>query len=349
MTKLRWGILGTARIARKNWKGISHSGNSLLTAVASRDLKRSRQFIADCQQERPFETAPTALGCYEELLSSPNVDAVYVPLPTGLRKEWVVRAAKAKKHVLCEKPCAATVNDLREMIDACRQNHVQFMDGVMFMHNPRLARIRHALNNGNSIGKLRRITTHFSFFTEDDFRNANIRADGSLEPLGCLGDLGWYCIRFALWAMNWQLPREVSGRILAQTAGDRSPAPVPFDFSGELLFENNVSSGFFCSFLTAYSNTATISGTHGNLRIPDFVLPAKSSHGALDINGELTDNSGVDPLTAQETNMVRAFADQVLSGKLNDAWPEWALKTQIVMNACLESARTSTAVQTTSA
>jgi predicted dehydrogenase len=335
MTKLRWGILGTARIARKNWKGILHSGNSVLTAVASRDAQRSRQFIDECQRENPFATAPTALGSYEELLSSPNIDAVYVPVPTGLRKEWVVRAAKAGKHVLCEKPCGATVDDVREMIEACRQTHVQFMDGVMFMHNPRLDRIREAMNNGASIGKIRRITSHFSFFTEDDFRQANIRADGAMEPLGCLGDLGWYCIRLALWAMNWQLPREVSGRILTQTSGDHSPRPVPFDFSGELLFENNVSSGFFCSFLTAYSNWASITGTHGYVRVPDFVLP-KSNHGALDMNGELIDNSPVD--TAQETNMVRAFADRVLSGKLNEDWPEWALKTQIVTNACLDSA-----------
>ena len=339
MTKLRWGILGTARIARKNWKGILHSGSSVLTAVASRDLERSRRFIDECQRENPFAAAPAALGSYEELISSPNVDAVYVPIPTGLRKEWVVRAAKAGKHILCEKPCAATVDDVREMIDTCQKNHVQFMDGVMFMHNPRLDHIRHALNNETSIGKLRRITSHFSFFTQDDFRNANIRANGATEPLGCLGDLGWYCIRFALWAMNWQLPREVSGRILSEIGGDHSPRPVPFDFSAELLFDNDVSSGFFCSFLTAYSNWATLTGTHGYLHVPDFVLPAKTNHGALEINGEFTDKSPLDSLTAQETNMVRAFADQVLSGKLNNAWPDWALKTQIVINACLDSAR----------
>jgi predicted dehydrogenase len=338
MTKLRWGILGTARIARKNWKGILHSGNSVLTAVASRDPQRSRQFIDECQRENPFATPPAALGSYEDLLSSPNVDAVYFPIPTGLRKEWVLRAAKAGKHVLCEKPCGATVNDVREMIEACRQNQVQFMDGVMFMHNPRLDHIRNALNNGTSFGKLRRITSHFSFFTDGDFRNANIRADGAMEPLGCLGDLGWYCIRFALWAMNWQRPYKVTGCILSQTGGDRSPRPVPFDFSAELLFDNDVSSGFFCSFLSAYSNWATVTGTHGFLRVPDFVLPAKSNNGALDINGQLSDDLVTDPRTAQETHMIRAFADQVLSGKLNEAWPDWVLKTQIVMNACLDSA-----------
>lgn len=345
MTKLRWGILGTARIARKNWKGIWHSRNSIVTAVASRDLERAHQFIAECQRENPFETAPAALDSYQELLASPNVDAVYIPMPTGIRKEWVVRAAEAGKHVLCEKPCAASVADVREMLDACQRHRVQFMDGVMFMHNPRLDRIRHALDDGKSIGPIRRIASHFSFFGADDFRQTNIRGDGALEPLGCLGDLGWYCIRFALWALNWQLPREVTGRILSQNYKGPTACPVPFDFSGELFFDNDVSSGFFCSFLTAYANQATITGTLGHLRVPDFTLPARSIEGALEINGELSDNSGIDPLTTQEVNMVRTFADQALSGKLREDWPDWALKTQIVVNACLDSARAEHLVQ----
>jgi predicted dehydrogenase len=340
MAKLSWGILGTARIARKIWKGVHYSGNSVITAVASRDSQRSKQFIGEHQRENPFDPTPAALGSYEELLTFPGLDVIYVPIPTGLRKEWVVRAAEAGKHVLCEKPCGATVADVREMIEACQRNRVQFMDGVMFMHNPRLNRIHQALDDKTSLGKIRRITSHFSFFSDEDFRQENIRAHGALEPLGCLGDLGWYCIRFALWIMNWQLPREVAGRILSQTCGDSSPCPVPFDFSAELLFENDASSGFFCSFLSAYSNWVNVTGTTGYLRVPDFVLPGKTNEGALEINGQMTENPDTDPATGQETNMVRAFAEQILSGKLNPAWPEWSLKTQIVMNACLESAST---------
>jgi predicted dehydrogenase len=347
MTKLRWGLLGTANISRKNWKGIWHSRNSIVTAVASRNVDRSRQFIAECQQEKPFDTAPAALGSYEELLALPDVDAIYIPIPTGIRKEWVVRAAEAGKHVLCEKPCGATFADVREMIDACQRNHVQFMDGVMFMHNPRLDRIRQALENKTAFGDLRRITSHFSFFSNEDFRLANIRSNAALEPLGCLGDLGWYCIRFALWTMNWQLPTEVSGRILSQTGSEKSASPVPFDFSGDLFFGNNVSSGFFCSFLSAYSNWATVIGTQGQIRVPDFVLPKKSSEGSLEIDGTLTDDLTFNPDTAQDANMIHAFASQVLSGKLNDAWPQWALKTQIVTNACLDSARTGRSIALT--
>ena len=72
------------------------------------------------------------------MLAAKDVDALYIPLPTGLRKEWVIRAAQAGKHIVCEKPCAINAADLREMVDACRQHRVQFMDGVMFMHSRRL-------------------------------------------------------------------------------------------------------------------------------------------------------------------------------------------------------------------
>src|SRR5215469_6715096 len=135
MKKLRFGFLSTARIGFKNWKAIRDSGNAVVTAVASRDIARARKFIAGMQAEAAFDTAPAAMGGYEELIASPNVDAVYIPLPTALRKEWVLRAAAAGKHVLCEKPCGINAADVEEMISACKRHRVQFMDGVMLMHN----------------------------------------------------------------------------------------------------------------------------------------------------------------------------------------------------------------------
>src|SRR5215212_5260831 len=131
---VRWGILSTANIARKNWKAIRNSGNGTVVAVASRSLPRAEQFINECQAHTPMGNDVKAFAGYDELLASKEIDAVYIPLPTGLRKEWVLRAAPAGKHIVCEKPCAISVTDLRDMIDACRRHHVQFMDGVMFMH-----------------------------------------------------------------------------------------------------------------------------------------------------------------------------------------------------------------------
>src|SRR5258705_13906509 len=103
--KLRWGILGAANIARKNWKAIRNSGNSTVVAVASRDLKRSRAFIDECQSEAPMEATPKALASYEELAANRDVDAVYIPLPTSIRKEWVIPCAETAKPIAFPKPC----------------------------------------------------------------------------------------------------------------------------------------------------------------------------------------------------------------------------------------------------
>src|SRR5262249_36629089 len=158
--------------------------------------------------------------------------------------------------VLCEKPCARNAAELKEMIEACYRNKVQFMDGVMFMHSARLPKLREVLDR--EIGEIKRITSTFSFVGNEEFFANNIRISNSLEPFGCLGDLGWYCIRLALWVMNGQMPEKVIGRVLS-SAGGKSDSVVT-EFSGELLFAKGVSSGFYCSFLTETEQWAHISG-----------------------------------------------------------------------------------------
>ena len=354
--KLRWGIMGTAHIARKNWKAIQLTGNSTVAAVASRDRERSRRFIAECQAEAPVAIVPQAFGSYEDLLTCNAVDAVYIPLPTGLRKEWVLRAAEAGKHVVCEKPCAPSVADLRLMVEACRSHGVQFMDGVMFMHSRRLELLRQVLNDGQSVGEVRRIASAFTFRQSPDFFAENIRTQSTLEPYGCLGDLGWYCIRFALWVGGWQMPHQVTGRLLSEHRRPDSPAAVPTAFCGELIFAGGVSADFYCSFLTETEQWARLSGTRGFLEVPDFVLPVAGTEVGFEVHHTSFQVRGCDfriedqarrfaveehshgHASAQETNLFRNFADQVRSGQLNPVWPEAALKTQIVMSACLDSA-----------
>jgi len=351
MNQLRIGFLSTASIGGKNWKAIRNSGNCRVTAVASRELERSRQFVADCQQAHPFDDPPAALGSYEELLASPAVDAVYVPVPTALRPELVRRAAQNGKHVLCEKPCAASVAELEVMLAACRQHAVQFLDGVMFMHSPRLARVREALDDGRSVGPVRRIASAFTFHPGGDFFRANIRAHGGLEPAGSLGDLGWYSIRFALWTMHWQLPELVSGKILSQSEPRADRPSAPTEFAATLYYPDGVTVEFYASFRAAKQQWVHVSGENGWVRLPDFVHPFNGYEPAFEVNDQfitVPDHArcppGADPgesghATAQDTRMWRNFAGQIFSGKLNEDWPMWALQTQKVLDACHESAR----------
>lgn len=351
---IRWGILSTANIARKNWKAIRNSGNGIVTAVASREVSKARRFVEECQAHTPMGREVKAFGSYEELLASKEVDAVYVPLPTGLRKEWVIRAAEAGKHVLCEKPCAVKLADLREMIEACRRNGVQFMDGVMFMHSMRLAKILEFIKEGG-IGEVKRITSAFSFHADDEFYASNIRGSGELEPFGCLGDLGWYCIRLALCVAGFESPREVTGRVISEVSGGKGGGAVPVEFSGEMIFENGISASFYSSFAAANEEWAIITGTKGFIRIPDFVLPFYGSDVVFEVGKAHFDVVGCDfnmqgnlrrvavpeysnsHENAQETKMVRTFGELVRAGKVDEFWPRAALVTQEVMERCLES------------
>ena len=352
----RWGILSTATIGRKNWLSIVNSGNATVAAVASRSKQSAAQFIHDCGARWPIKPEPRAMGSYAELIDDPNIDAVYIPLPTGMRKEWVIKAAEAGKHVLCEKPCAIHAADLREMIAACTKNKVQFMDGVMYMHSERLEAMRAVLDDSESFGQLKRIATQFSFCAPPDFFENNIRVDHRLEPQGCLGDLGWYTIRFALWVMDYELPIKVTGRMLTENRTSSSDHPIPMEFSGELFFDGGVSAGFYNSFLTHHQQWAQISGTKAQIRVADFVLPYFSNRlgfdqvscefnpTGFDFNMEPTNRHHEIPeysnawSNAAETNMIRTFSNNVLAKKPDPFWPNISLKTQIVLDACFQSA-----------
>jgi predicted dehydrogenase len=181
----------------------------------------------------------------------------------------------------------------------------------------------------------------FSFQGHGEFFQKNIRVHSGLEPAGCLGDLGWYCLRFALWAMKWQAPTEVIGRILSADGQDSGP----LEFSGELFFAEGSSAGFYCSFLAPNQHWVNVSGSKGWLRLDDFVHPANPQAPSFLLNDVLvpvkedSTRANQGSSRAQDVNMFRNFANQVRSGRLNEEWPQWSWKTQVVQDACLKSAR----------
>ncbi|MFO0911735.1 MAG: Gfo/Idh/MocA family oxidoreductase [Pirellulales bacterium] len=356
MNACRWGILGTAEIAQKNWLAIQLAENASLSAVASRSQQRAAEFVNRCQQWAPMPAPVAACGTYQELLDRDDVDAVYVPLPTGLRHTWLIRAAEAGKHILAEKPAAVSATELRNVLDACRQHNVQFMDGLMFMHSARMQLFRETVLEQQAVGQIKRIATHHAFAAPPGFLEQNIRAHSELEPQGCLGDLGWYSIRIILWMLNGQLPQSVIARLLTAGGSASSPGKVPLEISAELLFGDGVSAHFYCSFLTENQQWVNVGGTKGFAVISDFVLPFVGSELAFNVCQAQFHVSGVKfdmeehtrrmavreygsgHPTAQETRMFTHFSRIVTSGQLEDYWPDITLRTQLVMDACLDSA-----------
>lgn len=355
--RCRWGILGTAGIARKNWQAIRNSGNGQLVAVGSRTEERAKEYIAENQSQIPHDTPPKPIAGYDAMIASDDIDALYIPLPTAVRKSYVLKAAAAGKHVLCEKPCGVDAAHLQEMIDACASAGVQFMDGVMFMHSDRMPALRAELDAGDAVGEIKRIATQFSFKAPDDFFEENIRVNSKLEPLGSLGDLGWYCIRIILWTLNYEMPVSLTAKMIRQSDPGDGSDPVPVSLSAELLFEGGITGGFYCSFETEHQQWVNISGSRGHIAIPDFVLPYHGSEVGFDVEQaqfdvdlcnfhmerhtrrvaveEYSDSHA----TSQEAKLFRRFGELVLGGEPNSHWPEISLKTQQVMDACFESAR----------
>lgn len=352
----RWGILGTAGIARKHWRGIRTAAGSTITAVASRNRDAAERFISECSVDVPYPNPIAAVAPYEALLERDDVDAVYIPLPTAMRHQWVIRAAEAGKHVLAEKPAASDARQVKEMIHACEQHKVQYMDGVMFMHSARLPMVRQLLDDPSNVGLLRRMTSQFSFCGDQEFRTRNIRVDSRLEPHGCLGDLGWYCIRFFLWVMNGAMPLSVRARMLSTLHGHSSPVAVPGEFSAELIFSGGVSASFYNSFVTENQQWVHLSGERGYLTIPDFVLPYHGAEVAANVGNDAfkinncnfhMENHLRRYATAeyssafagsQEVRLIEEFA-RLSKGQPSPVWPNWTLATQRVLDACWQSAR----------
>jgi predicted dehydrogenase len=180
MSKLRIGILSTADIAiRKVIPGMRRASRVEVVAVASRDGDQARA-VADRL------AIPRAHGSYEALLDDSEVDAVYIPLPNHLHAEWTIAAARAGKHVLCEKPLAMTAADAERMAAACDAAGVVLMEAFMYRLHPSWAAARDLVASGR-IGRLSAVDSWFSYFNDDPLNIRNVRdfGGGALYDIGC--------------------------------------------------------------------------------------------------------------------------------------------------------------------
>ena len=195
---VKWGVLGTAGIARGcTIPGMKEAGNCELYAIAGRDGAKAESFKKDFGFEKAY------VG-YDRLLADPDVQAVYIPLPNNLHKEWVLKAVKAGKHVLCEKPLALCAEDEKEMFEAAKENNVLLMEAFAYLHSPYVSMLRNEIQSG-AIGEVDFIQT--SFLTQgyiDDIRIHKETGGGAVYDLGC------YCTTMLL-ALTDSEPEYVMG------------------------------------------------------------------------------------------------------------------------------------------
>jgi len=336
---IRWGILGTARIATKVGKAIHEARGAELTAIASRSAEKAEAWAAE-------HGAGKTLNSYEALLDDAEIDAVYIPLPPSLHREWTIKAAEHGKHVLCEKPLALTHAETEEMVAACGQHGVQLMDGVMWYHHPRANEMRQPIQDG-TLGELRRFTSAFTFcwpwlesyadltpdqIPEGEFRLARGMGGGSLY------DLGWYCVGAALWAFG-----DEPERVFA-TARWRDE--VDLNCSGMLWFSDHRMASFDCGFDTGMRRWMEVAGSKGSLICDDFTRPWDESkprfwlHNSTGKAGEFVSSEII-----QEVAMIEDMGEIIRSGELNPHWPAIASRTQKICEALEKSARTDQVIE----
>jgi predicted dehydrogenase len=180
MRKLRFGVLGTAKIAReKVVPPMRQAERCEVVAIASREEATARRAVAALG-------IPTAYGSYEALLADPAVEAVYIPLPNHLHVPWTVRAAEAGKHVLCEKPVGVNAAEAEELIRVRDRTGVRIQEAFMVRTHPQWLRAREIVRSG-SLGELRAIQGHFSYRLTDptNVRNVLDWGGGGLLDIGC--------------------------------------------------------------------------------------------------------------------------------------------------------------------
>lgn len=187
---VKWGVLGTAGIAR--WAtipGMKKSKNCELYAIAGRDEKKVDAY------KKEFGFKKGYVG-YDALLADPDVQAVYIPLPNHIHCEWVIKALEAKKHVLCEKPLAMNADEVQKMFDAAKKNGVILMEAYAYLHSPYVESLKKDVQSG-IIGNIDFIDT--AFVTQgykEDFRLHKEFGGGAMYDLGC------YCTTMILSLIN---------------------------------------------------------------------------------------------------------------------------------------------------
>lgn len=200
MSKVRWGILSTAKIGtEKVIPAMQRGTHSQVEAIASRQLESARAAAGQLGIVRAY-------GTYEELLADPDIEAIYNPLPNHLHVEWSIKALEAGKHVLCEKPIGLSSADGEQLLAVARKYpHLKVMEAFMYRHHPQWQMARRLIDEGK-IGELRTIQSFFSYFNRDP---QNIRNQAGIGG-GALMDIGCYPISLSRFIFKEE-PRRVFG------------------------------------------------------------------------------------------------------------------------------------------
>lgn len=291
---LRWGLLSTAQINRALIPPLRASERNQLFAVASRSKEQAEAYAREWD-------IPRAHGTYESLLADPDVDVIYNPLPNHLHAEWTVKALRAGKHVLCEKPLVLSVQEVDDIARVAKETGNIVAEAFMYRHYPKTLKVKGIVESG-VLGDLQIIRGLFAatFNLKDNYRMVKEMGGGSLWDVGC------YPVSYTR-LIAGEKPREVFGW---QVEG---PTGIDETFMGQMRFENGVLAQFVCGFASPFRTSMEVIGSGGTLTVPHPFHPGKNEKIYLQVGDEIEtiDIPGQDPYIGEVEDM----ADAILLGR----------------------------------
>jgi predicted dehydrogenase len=293
-------------------------------AIASRDAGQARRVADELR-------IPRAHGSYEALLADTEVDAVYIPLPNHLHMEWTMAAARAGKHVLCEKPLALTAADAQRMVDACGAAGVRLMEAFMYRLHPSWVAVRELVDSGR-IGRLQAVQSWFSYFNDDPSNIRNIREFGG----GALMDVGCYSVNLSRMLFGGEPTR-------VQSSVTRDPASGVDVLTSAILEFGDGTATFTCSTRAEDDQRVDIYGTTGriSIEIPFNIPPDRPTRVHVIAGGDPPVAPDTETLTFATADPygveAQRFAEAILDGLPTPTPPQDAVANMRVIERIFEA------------
>ena len=326
---IRWGFVGTGWIANYMAQVVTLTPRANLVAVSSRRMESANAFAGK-------HGAALAFDSWEKMVQSDEIDAVYVATPTSVREDISIAAARQGKHVLGEKPFAS-LPSMQNIIAACRENNVGFMDGTHFVHHPRTHQIRTQMTD--DVGWAWSVASAFQFDLRD---KGNIRYNPELEPMGAVGDAGWYNMRAAVEYLAPNAELKSADTYLRRD----TETGAAVSGSGVLRFTDGSTSTWNCGFDSgAVVMDLRISGTKASVSLDDFLM-SKSPDGSADYlyraggwgPGAESRTIKIESSLPGSALMFEDFAEMVVDPSLREPWMRASQRTQALLDAAWQSA-----------
>ncbi|MBQ2099558.1 MAG: Gfo/Idh/MocA family oxidoreductase [Lachnospiraceae bacterium] len=325
MDKVKWGILGTANVARWGMiPGMKKASNCELYAIAGRSAEKAKAF----QEQYGFEKA---YGSYDELLADENVQAVYIPLPNDIHLKWVKAALKAGKHVLCEKPMAMNASENKEMYQTAAECGKFLMEAYAYLHSPYVESLKETIKSG-IIGDVNYIDT--AFVTQgykEDFRLHREFGGGAMYDLGC------YCTTMILTLVEAMGKGLEPDLVLANA--EFTPLGVDFLTAGLIRFPDGIRASFNVGMnLGENSNSRYdrlfIHGTKGSIRSDvEYNQEGNVSYKIFTQDGVIEKNVFVPHNYCME---VEQLGRCILNGETPHVTPEFSMKNAELIDRLLK-------------